>query len=73
MRRQDCAGGRILLSYFGEERSHDCGNCVMYAAAAERFDGTVVAQKAMSALLRATAPAIGAGTLSAILRGAYAV
>lgn len=60
---------RILLSYFGEERSHDCGNCDVCRRPPERFDGTVVAQKAMSALLRAPGSAIGAGTLSAILRG----
>jgi len=40
-----------LLAYF-EERSGRCGNCDLCLEGAELFDGTVEAQKAMSAILR---------------------
>ncbi len=40
-----------LLAYF-EERSDRCGNCDLCLEGAELFDGTVEAQKAMSAILR---------------------
>ena len=40
-----------LLAYF-EERAAPCGNCDLCLEGAEVFDGTVEAQKAMSAILR---------------------
>lgn len=61
---------RILLSYFGEEADHDCGNCDVCLHPPNRFDGTITAQKALSAVLR-TNEKIGAFTLAAILTGAF--
>lgn len=59
---------RILLSYFSEERTCDCGNCDNCRRPPERFDGTVIAQKALSAIMR-TGQNIGINLLIAILRG----
>lgn len=59
---------RMLLSYFGQEMVHDCGNCDVCRSAPVRFDGTVVAQKAISAVLR-TECRVGAYMLADILRG----
>ncbi|MDE5628838.1 MAG: DNA helicase RecQ [Muribaculaceae bacterium] len=60
---------RILLSYFSEERACDCGNCDNCTNPPKRFDGTIEAQKALSAVLR-TREAIGLYTTVNILRGA---
>lgn len=46
---------RILLSYFSEERNCDCGNCDNCRAPRARFDGTILAQKALSAVIRINA------------------
>ena len=60
---------RILLSYFSEERSCDCGNCDICLNPPSRFDGTILAQKALSAVMRTGGTAIGVFTLVNILRG----
>ncbi|MDE5661708.1 MAG: DNA helicase RecQ [Muribaculaceae bacterium] len=60
---------RILLSYFSEERDCDCGNCDICRNPPSRFDGTVLAQKALSAVMRTGGTNIGVFTLNNILRG----
>ena len=58
---------QTLLAYFGET-SEPCGNCDLCLEGVERFDGTVEAQKAMSAILR-TGERFGVEHLIALLRG----
>jgi ATP-dependent DNA helicase RecQ len=56
-----------LLAYFGES-SEPCGNCDLCQEGVERFDGTIEAQKAMSAIVR-TGERFGMEHLIAILLG----
>jgi ATP-dependent DNA helicase RecQ len=57
-----------LLAYFNEAREGRCGNCDTCIDPPELWDGTVAAQKAMSAALR-TGQRFGAGHLIDLLRG----
>ena len=57
----------LLLKYFSEEAG-PCGNCDTCLEPPQLWDGTVAAQKAMSAALR-TGQRFGAGHLIDILRG----
>jgi ATP-dependent DNA helicase RecQ len=43
---------KFLLSYFGEEAPLMCGNCDVCLSEVERYDGTVQAQKVLSAVSR---------------------
>jgi ATP-dependent DNA helicase RecQ len=43
---------RALLSYFGDGREHDCGNCDICTDPPQRFDATEQARKALSCVYR---------------------
>ncbi|MDO9244158.1 MAG: RecQ family ATP-dependent DNA helicase, partial [Rhodocyclaceae bacterium] len=57
-----------LLAYFAEAREDRCGNCDTCLEPPELWDGTLAAQKALSAILR-TGQRFGAGHLIDLLRG----
>ncbi len=59
---------KFLLNYFSEELSENCGNCDNCTTTFERFDGTVIAQKALSAVYR-TGQRFGLSYLVDLLRG----
>jgi ATP-dependent DNA helicase RecQ len=59
---------QVLLGYFGEELADPCGNCDVCLEHPESFDGTELAQKALSAVYR-TGQRFGAGHLIDVLRG----
>jgi ATP-dependent DNA helicase RecQ len=58
---------QTLLAYFGET-AEPCGNCDFCCEGAEVIDGTIAAQKALSAILR-TGERFGTEHLSSVLLG----
>ena len=59
---------RFLLKYFSEDFQEKCENCDNCTTNFERFDGTVIAQKALSAVYR-TGQRFGISYLIDLLRG----
>ena len=62
---------KFLLNYFAEETIEVCGNCDNCQTEFERFDGTIIAQKALSAVAR-TGQNFGLSYLIDFLRGSSA-
>jgi len=60
---------KFLLQYFSEDSAEKCGHCDNCLKTFERFDGTIIAQKALSAVYR-TEQRMGLMYLVDFLRGA---
>jgi ATP-dependent DNA helicase RecQ len=60
---------RVLLGYFGEPLPADCGNCDICLNPPETFEGTEIAQKALSCVYRVR-ERFGIGHVADVLRGA---
>ncbi len=59
---------KILLSYFGELLAENCGNCDVCINPPQVFDGTIIAQKILSAVYRLKQNE-AMGTVIDVLRG----
>ncbi len=59
---------QVLLAYFGETLPEPCGNCDTCATPVATWDGTVAAQKALSAVVR-TGQRFGVGHVIDVLLG----
>ncbi len=60
---------KILLNYFGEPKTEDCGNCDICRNPPTFFDGTLPAQKALSCIFRLKEKAALTAVID-VLRGA---
>jgi len=61
---------KILLSYFGELLAENCGNCDVCKNPPQFFNGTTIAQKALSVITRLN-EIEATGTVIDVLRGAH--
>jgi ATP-dependent DNA helicase RecQ len=61
---------KILLSYFGELLANDCGNCDVCKNPPQFFNGTIIAQKALSVIARLNENE-ATGIVIDVLRGAH--
>ncbi len=59
---------RVLLNYFGQQTDSNCGNCDVCRHPRQAFDGTLIAQKALSAVARLK-QAAPMGVVIDVLRG----
>ncbi|ELR69351.1 ATP-dependent DNA helicase RecQ [Fulvivirga imtechensis AK7] len=59
---------KYLLNYFDEEAADECGSCDVCLSEEEKFDGTVIAQKVLSAVTRLE-ERFGTGYVIDFLRG----
>lgn len=63
---------KILLAYFGEHLTEDCGNCDICDNPPDFIDGKVIAQKAISAVIRGNEQ-LGINLIISVLRGAKTI
>lgn len=61
---------KVLLAYFGETLEEDCGNCDVCQNPPQLFDGSILAQKALSASARMD-QGVSANMIINVLRGSH--